>query len=83
MKSILLRKKEEQEKWERILGVVADILEPEPKYEVPLEAVLGQRLQYLIVEEEKEGMEAIAFLKRESLGRGSFIPIGVKGNGTS
>jgi len=81
VKSILLRKKEEQEKWESILGVVADILEPEPKYEVPLEAVLGQRLQYLIVEGEKEAMEAIAFLKRESLGRGSFVPIGVKGNG--
>ena len=81
VKSILLRKKEEQEKWGSILGVVADILEPEPKYEVPLEAVLGQRLQYLMVEGEKEAMEAIAFLKSESLGRGSFIPIGTRRNG--
>jgi chromosome segregation protein len=83
VKSILLKKKVEQEKWEPLLGVVADILEPEPKYEVPLEAVLGQRLQYLVVESEKVAMEAIAFLKRESLGRGSFVPIGVKGNGNS
>jgi chromosome segregation protein len=81
VKSILLRKREEEKKWERILGVVADILEPEPKYEVPLEAVLGQRLQYLIVEGEEEAMEAIAFLKRESRGRGSFVPMGVKGDG--
>jgi chromosome segregation protein len=81
VKSILLRKKVEQEKWERILGVVADILEPEPKYEVPLEAVLGERLQYLIVESEKEAVEAIAFLKRESFGRGSFVPVSVKGSG--
>jgi len=81
VKSILLKKKLEQEEWERILGVVADILEPEPEYEIPLEAVLGQRLQYLIVESEKEAKEAIAFLKRESLGRGSFVPVGVKGNG--
>jgi chromosome segregation protein len=81
VKSILLRKKVEQEKWEPILGVVADVLEPEPKYEVPLEAVLGQRLQYLMVEGEKEAIEAIAFLKKESLGRGSFVPINVKGNG--
>jgi chromosome segregation protein len=81
VKSILLRKRAEQERWEQILGVVADILEPEPKYEIPLEAVLGQRLQYLLVEGEKEAMEVITFLKRESLGRGSFIPIGVKGNG--
>ncbi|MEW6377132.1 MAG: chromosome segregation protein SMC [Thermodesulfobacteriota bacterium] len=80
VRSILLRKKEEQEKWKGILGAVADILEPDPQYEIPLESVLGQRLQYLIVEGEMEAMEAIAFLKRESLGRGSFVPVGVKGN---
>ena len=73
VRSILLRKREEQEKWKGILGAVADILEPDPRYEIPLEAVLGQRLQYLIVEGEKEGVEAMAFLKTESLGRGSFI----------
>jgi chromosome segregation protein len=75
VRSILLRKREELETWKGMLGAVADILEPDPKYEIPLEAVLGQRLQYLIVEGEKEGMEAMVFLKRESLGRGSFIPI--------
>ncbi len=74
VRSILLRKKEEQEKWKGILGSVADILEPDPRYEIPLEAVLGERLQYLIVEGEKEGTEAIAFLRGESLGRGNFIP---------
>jgi chromosome segregation protein len=73
VRSILLRKREEQEKWKGISGAVADILEPDPRYEIPLEAVLGQRLQYLIVEGEKEGVEAMAFLKTESLGRGSFI----------
>jgi chromosome segregation protein len=80
VRSILLRKREEQEKWKGILGAVADILEPDPKFEIPLEAVLGQRLQYLIVAGESEAMEAISFLKRESLGRGSFLPVGVKGN---
>jgi chromosome segregation protein len=75
VRSILLRKREDQETWKGILGAVADILEPDPKYEIPLESVLGQRLQYLIVEGEKEGKEAMAFLKRDSLGRGSFIPI--------
>ena len=82
VKSILLRKREDKETWERILGVVADIFEPEPGHEIPLETVLGQRLQYLIVEGEKEGLEAMTFLKRESLGRGSFIPKGVQGIGS-
>ena len=74
VKSILLQKKETAEKWNGILGTVADILEPEPQYEVPLEAVLGQRLQYLIAENNKDAMEAIDYLKRGSLGRGSFLP---------
>jgi chromosome segregation protein len=78
VKSLLLRKKEEQERWDRIIGVAADILDPEPPYEIPLEAVLGQRLQYLMVADEKEAITAIEFLKKESLGRGSFIPVGVQ-----
>jgi len=82
VRSILLRKREDEETWKGILGAVADILEPDPKYEIPLEAVLGQRLQYLIVEGKKEGMEGIAFLKKESLGRGSFIPKVIQEKGT-
>ncbi len=76
VKSLLLKKREDQERWGGILGVVADILEPDPPYEVPLEAVLGQKLQYLMVKDEEEAVHAIRFLKEESLGRGSFISSG-------
>jgi chromosome segregation protein len=79
VKSILLQKREDAQGWKQIIGVVADILEPEPLYETPLEAVLGQRLQYLIVEGKKDAVESMAFLKRESLGRGSFVPVHVRG----
>ncbi len=81
VRSLLLRKRESQEQWAGILGTVADILEPDPRYEIPLEAVLGQRLQYLMVGSERDMMEAISLLKKESLGRGSFIPAGVRGRG--
>ncbi len=79
VKSILIRKKEIQDPWKGILGAVADILEPEPKYEISLEAVLGPRLQALIIESKEEGVEAIDFLRRESLGRAHFIPREVHG----
>ncbi len=79
VRSILLRKREEEERWKGVLGVVADILDVNSTYEIPLEAVLGQRLQYLIVEGEKDGVEGLDFLKRESLGRANFIPKGVHG----
>lgn len=79
VKSLLLRKKVEQERWDQIVGVVADILELDAPYEIPLESVLGQRLQCLIVKDEKDAIHAIELLKRESLGRGSFIPTGISG----
>lgn len=81
VKSLLLQKREQKERWGRIIGVVADILDPDPSYEIPLEAVLGERLQYLMVEDETEAIEAIEFLRKESLGRGSFIPAGVRSPG--
>lgn len=58
-----------------ILGLVADVIETEPGYEKAVEAVLGERLQYVIVESQTEGMEAVEFLKSESAGRGSFLPV--------
>jgi chromosome segregation protein len=78
VRSILLRKKEDQEQWKGILGAVADILEPQPRYEIPLEAVLGTRLQALIVEGHQEGIEAIDFLRKGGLGQAHFIPRGIR-----
>lgn len=78
VKAILLGKKSEEEKWRGILGTVADMLEPKAGYEVPLEAVLGSRLQAVLVEDMSKGAEAIAFLKEGSLGRGIFIPQGLR-----
>lgn len=74
VKAILLGKKKEEEKWRGVLGTVADLLEPKAGYEVPLEAILGPRLQAVLVEDMDKGREAIAFLKGSSLGRGIFIP---------
>jgi len=58
-----------------VYGLVADFIEAEPHLEVALESVLGEKLQYVVVKSHAEGVEAVEYLKRESLGRGSFIPI--------
>ena len=57
-----------------VYGVVADVIEAPEDMEKALTAVLGERLQYIIVQSHKEGMEAIEYLKQESAGRGGFIP---------
>jgi chromosome segregation protein len=59
----------------RIIGLVADVLQVEPAYEQAVEAVLGDKLQYIIVETQRDGKEAIEYLKGHAKGRSSFVPI--------
>ena len=58
-----------------IYGLVAEVIEAPEPFEKALTAVLGDRLQYVIVKGQEEGVEAIEYLKREASGRGSFIPL--------
>jgi chromosome segregation protein len=57
-----------------IVGLVADILEPQPAVAGAVEAALGESLQYIIVENQAAGLEAIDFLSRSGSGRSGFIP---------
>ncbi len=57
-----------------VLGVVVDLLELPPGYEVAVEAALGPRLQWVIVEDEKVAQRAIQRLKAEG-GRATFLPL--------
>jgi len=59
----------------RIIGLVADIIQVDPAYEQAVEAVLGDKLQYIIVETQTDGKEAIEYLKLNAKGRSSFVPI--------
>ncbi|MBN2061209.1 MAG: chromosome segregation protein SMC [Deltaproteobacteria bacterium] len=59
----------------RILGLVADVIQVEPKYEQAVETVLADKLQYIIVEDLDDGRESIEYLKRKEKGRSSFIPL--------
>jgi chromosome segregation protein len=53
--------------------MLADALEVEEEYEVPLEAVLGERLQYLLCQNPQSALDAVAHLKSSSGGRCSFV----------
>ncbi len=56
-------------------GIVADFIETNPGYEKAVEAALAERLEYVIVEGQGEGIDAISFLKSNAGGRGSFVPL--------
>lgn len=59
-------------------GLVADHMEVPRQYETAVEAVLGEKLQYIIVKRQEDGLKAIEYLKNYSLGRGSFVPLEVR-----
>ena len=57
-----------------VLGVVVDLLEVPQGYEVAVEAALGPRLHWVLVEDEEAAKKAIDRLKREG-GRATFLPL--------
>jgi chromosome segregation protein len=62
-------------KREDFLGLVADHIDVPKEYETAVEAVLGEKLQYILVKTQREGVRAIDYLKSSSLGRCSFVPL--------
>ncbi|GAB5601780.1 chromosome segregation SMC family protein [Thermus sp. FJN-A] len=57
-----------------ILGVVADLVRPEPGLELALEVALGPRLQWVLAQDEEAAKGAIAHLKAHG-GRATFLPL--------
>jgi len=58
----------------RIHGLVADMIETDPQYELAVEAVLGDRLQYVVVDSQIDSLKAISYLKAQGGGRSTFVP---------
>ncbi len=73
VRAIMLKRQQEAAP-NGIYGLVAEVIEAPEPYEKALTAVLGDRLQYIIVKGHEQGVEAIEYLKKEASGRGSFIP---------
>jgi chromosome segregation protein len=76
VRTVMSAKKEASanERLGTIHGLVADMIETEPQYEVAIEAVLGDRLQYVVVDSQHDSLKAIDYLKAKSGGRSTFIP---------
>ncbi len=58
-----------------ICGPVSKLITTDEAYVLAIETALGGGVQNLIVEDEKSAKEAIAFLKKNRLGRATFLPL--------
>ncbi|GAB6180593.1 chromosome segregation protein SMC [Desulfotomaculum defluvii] len=58
-----------------ICGAVADLIKVPKGFETAMEAALGGALQNLVTETSRQAKEAIEYLKRQNLGRVTFLPL--------
>ncbi len=63
-----------------IEGVLANIISTDSKYELAIEMALGASLQNIVTETEQDAKKMIEYLRKNNLGRATFLPISsVKG----
>lgn len=75
---------EKREEIPGIHGVVADLMKVEKTYETAVETALGGNIQNVVTEDEATAKELIAYLKKNRLGRATFLPLtSVKGSDNS
>ena len=61
-------------------GVLANIIEVPEEYQTAIEVCLGSSLQNIVTEKEEDAKRLIEYLRKNNLGRASFLPISsVKG----
>ena len=58
-----------------IIGVVADIIDVDKKYEVAVETALGGSIQNIVTEDDSTAKKIIQFLKQNKYGRATFLPL--------
>ncbi|MBE5902399.1 MAG: chromosome segregation protein SMC [Lachnospiraceae bacterium] len=71
-----IRKIMEQKDTEKgLIGVVADIISVDKKYEVAIETALGGNIQNIVTTDEETAKRMVEFLKKNRLGRATFLPL--------
>ncbi len=58
-----------------VIGVVADIVKTEKKYEIAIETALGGTIQNIVTDTEDTAKKMIAYLKNNRFGRATFLPL--------
>jgi len=60
-----------------ICGVIAEIVSTEPRYELAIEASLGNSVQGIITETMEDARAAVEYLKKRKSGRATLLPVDI------
>jgi chromosome segregation protein len=58
-----------------VVGVVGGLLDVPARYETAIEAALGDRLQWIVVESEEQAVAGVNYLEEHGLGQATFMPL--------
>lgn len=64
-------------KLQGIKGAIAELITVPKKFETAIETALGGAMQHIVVGDEESGRKAIQYLKQNSYGRATFLPLNV------
>ena len=73
--SSIKRVMEQKGKVSGIIGVVADIMQVDSKYETAIEIALGGNIQNIVTKDEQVARKLIQYLKENKAGRATFLPL--------
>lgn len=73
---------EVKDTYKGIIGVVADIIQTEKKYETAVETSLGGNIQNIVTDNETTAKSLIEYLKKNRFGRATFLPLSSIANRT-
>lgn len=80
VKNILSLKEKHPGQWEKIYGVVGEVITVPKNLETAIHTALGNSVQHIITQDEQTANRIIEHIKKNNLGRATFLPISaVKG----
>jgi chromosome segregation protein len=75
VKKLMAAAREHSDIGRRIIGPFANVISVPQKYETAMETCLGAALQNIVVEDEYDAKHIISFLRKNNIGRVTFLPL--------
>ncbi|MBW4858708.1 MAG: chromosome segregation protein SMC [Clostridiaceae bacterium] len=75
VRNLLLGSKKDLKLNSGIVGVVGELIKVDEKYEKAIEITLGSSIQNVLTNTEEDAKKAIQYLKKNKLGRVTFLPL--------
>lgn len=75
IQNLLKQKDKNKDLQDKIVGVLADLIEVDSKYKQAVDATLSAALQNIVVNDEHDAKYLINYIKKNNFGRITFLPI--------